>query len=353
MATGIVGLGSETFNVSVNFKVQFQLMPPGPPVRHSSPRAPTSTNSVTGTLSMAKRKRLPKAEPSAAFESRVQAEQDAIGPFPYAQDLPKKTYETQLRALQVELVKLQSWVKSHKEKIVIIFEGRDAAGKGGAIKRFTQHLNPRGARVVALPVPSDVERGQWYFQRYVAQLPTYGEIVFFDRSWYNRAGVEPVMGFCTAEQYFRFMRQVADVERNLIESGIHLFKLWFDVSRAEQEKRLVAREQDPLKQWKLSSIDEQARSKWDEYTRARDSMFFFSDTREAPWTVIRADDKRRARLASIQTVLLTLDYQGRDASSIGAVDPAIVGRADQMIPRQKRGIFGFAPMMVEPTPSQE
>ena len=261
------------------------------------------------------------------------------GPYPYDSRLKTSVYEATLRQLQIELLKVQRWAQDTGEKIVILFEGRDAAGKGGTIKRFIEHLNPRAARVVALNKPNDTERGQWYFQRYFSQLPTAGEIVFFDRSWYNRGGVEPVMGFCTPEQYLEFMRQVPNMERALIDSGVRLFKLWFDVSRDEQKRRLDARRTDPLKHWKLSPLDAEATKRWDDYTKARDSMFFYSDTREAPWVVIRSDQKRRARLGAIRHVLSSLPYPEKDVSVVTTCDPLIVGPAEKMLPMKGRLIF--------------
>jgi polyphosphate kinase 2 len=263
----------------------------------------------------------------------------ADGPYPYRDKLKRKDYEKTLRALQIELLKVQSWVKREGKRIVVLFEGRDAAGKGGTIKRFTEHLNPRGARVVALDKPDDTEQGQWYFQRYIAKLPSAGEIVFFDRSWYNRAGVEPVMGFCTPEDYIRFRRQVAGVERGLIDGGITLIKLWFDVGRDQQRRRIEARRSDPLKHWKLSSMDFESIKRWDDYTKARDSMFFFSHTREAPWMVIRSDDKRRARIAAILTVLNLLPYPDKSPAVVTAPDRQLVGPASEMFPIEGRLIF--------------
>ncbi len=210
--------------------------------------------------------------------------------------------------------------------MVVIFEGRDAAGKGGAIKRFTEHLNPRGGRVVALEKPSELERGQWYFQRYVKHLPTAGEIVFCDRSWYNRAGVERVMGFCSETEYTEFMRQTPEVERTLVRSGIHLIKFWFSVSRKEQRRRFKEREVHPLKQWKLSPIDLASLDKWDDYTKAKEAMFFHTDTAETPWTVIKSDCKKRARLNAMRYVLHKLNYTGKDIDAIGPIDPLLVGR---------------------------
>ena len=286
-----------------------------------------------------------------AVDRQEAMEQRADGPFPYRKKLNRRCYEKELFHLQVELLKMQRWTQKTGQRIVIAFEGRDAAGKGGTIKRFQEHLNPRGARVVALPKPSDIERGQWYFQRYIAQFPTAGEIVFFDRSWYNRAGVEPVMGFCTTEEYRLFMAEVPGLERAWVESGIRLFKLWFDVGKEEQQRRLEARRTHPLKQWKLSPIDELATKKWDAYTRARDAMFLLTHKNEAPWTVIRSDDKRRARLAAIRTVLRQLDYPGKDERWVRAPDPLIAGPADVMFPQRWQSLFGTLPQFPGATES--
>ena len=241
--------------------------------------------------------------------------------------LSRKSYERQKYRLQVELLKLQAWVKETGQRVVIVFEGRDAAGKGGAIKRFMEHLNPRGARVVALEKPSEVERGQWYFQRYVEHLPTRGEIVLFDRSWYNRAGVERVMGFCTDAEYDEFLRQVPEFERQLVRSGVRVFKFWFSVSQAEQRRRFKERRAHPLKQWKLSPVDMASLDKWDDYTRAKEAMFVQCDTSDAPWTVIKSDCKKRARLNAMRYLLNRMPYTNADRAGIGAVDPLIVGRA--------------------------
>ncbi|WP_162050519.1 polyphosphate kinase 2 [Fluviibacter phosphoraccumulans] len=250
------------------------------------------------------------------------------GGYPYKNLMLRKNYERSKYQLQVELLKLQAWVKETGQKVVILFEGRDAAGKGGAIKRFMEHLNPRGARVVALEKPTETERGQWYFQRYIQHLPTAGEIVLFDRSWYNRAGVERVMGFCSQAEYDDFMRQVPEFERNLVRSGIHLFKFWFSVSRNEQRRRFKEREKHPLKQWKLSPIDKASLDKWDDYTHAKEAMFFSTDTADAPWIVIKSDCKKRARLNAMRYVLHRLAYGQKDGARIGPVDPLIVGRAN-------------------------
>ncbi len=248
------------------------------------------------------------------------------GAYPYRNLMSRKNYERQKYRLQVELLKLQAWVKETGQRVVVIFEGRDAAGKGGTIKRFMEHLNPRGARVVALEKPSEVERGQWYFQRYIEHLPTRGEIVMFDRSWYNRSGVERVMGFCSDAEYEEFLRQAPEFERQLVRSGVHLFKFWFSVSRAEQRRRFKERQGHPLKQWKLSPIDTASLDKWGDYTRAKEAMFVHCDTSDAPWTVIKSDCKKRARLNTMRYLLSRLPYTKRDLAVIGPVDPLIVGR---------------------------
>ena len=255
------------------------------------------------------------------------------GAYPYRNLLRRSTYEHEKFRLQVELLKLQAWVKESRQRVVILFEGRDAAGKGGTIKRFMEHLNPRGARVVALEKPTETERGQWYFQRYVQHLPTFGEIVMFDRSWYNRAGVERVMGFCSDAEYHEFMREVPQFERHLAHSGIHLVKFWFSVSREEQRRRFKERRAHPLKQWKLSPIDMASLDKWDDYTRAKEAMFFETDTADVPWTVVKSDCKKRARLNAMRYVLHKLPYANRDLDQIGKLDPLIVGRAHQVYER--------------------
>ncbi|WP_066092819.1 polyphosphate kinase 2 [Xanthomonas massiliensis] len=255
------------------------------------------------------------------------------GGYPYRHLLRRATYEKEKFHLQVELLKLQAWVKEHGERVVILFEGRDAAGKGGAIKRFMEHLNPRGARVVALEKPTETERGQWYFQRYVQHLPTRGEITLFDRSWYNRAGVERVMGFCNDAEYREFMRETPEFERHLAHSGIHLIKFWFSVSRAEQRRRFKERQAHPLKQWKLSPIDTASLDKWDEYTRAKEAMFLETDTADAPWTVIKSDCKKRARLNAMRYVLHKIPYEPRNLDHVGKLDPLIVGRAHMVYER--------------------
>ena len=249
------------------------------------------------------------------------------GGYPYKNLLSRKRYEAEKYKLQVELLKLQSWAKETGQRVVILFEGRDAAGKGGTIRRFMEHLNPRGARVVALEKPSDAERGQWYFQRYVQHLPTAGEIVLFDRSWYNRAGVERVMGFCSDGEYQQFIHQAPLFERQLVQSGVYLIKFWFSVSRKEQRRRFKERELHPLKQWKLSPIDLASLDKWDDYTKAKEAMFFETDTADAPWTVIKSDCKKRARLNAMRYVLHKLPYSNKELSNIGTLDTLLVGRA--------------------------
>jgi len=255
------------------------------------------------------------------------------GGYPYRNLMLRKNYEKQKYRLQVELLKLQAWVKETGQRVVILFEGRDAAGKGGTIKRLMEHLNPRGARVVALEKPTDLERGQWYFQRYSLHLPTRGEIVLFDRSWYNRAGVERVMGFCSDDEYQEFMRQAPEFERHLVRSGIHLIKFWFSVSQKEQRRRFREREVHPLKQWKLSPIDMASLDKWDDYTKAKEAMFFHTDTADAPWTVIKSDCKKRARLNAMRYLLHKLPYTNKDVERIGPLDPLIVGRANVVYER--------------------
>ena len=256
----------------------------------------------------------------------------SAGGYPYKNRYPLSAYENELYDLQVELLKLQEWVKRTGQKVIVIFEGRDAAGKGGTIRRFTENLNPRGARVVALSKPTEAEQGQWYFQRYVAHLPNPGEIVFFDRSWYNRAVVEPVMGFCSQAQTNAFLSEVSDFERSLIRGGIHIVKFWLAISQEEQQRRFKARQENPLKYWKLSPVDIASMEKWDDYSIAIERMFHMSDTADTPWTVIRNEDKRRGRLNAIRVLLQSVDYEGRDLKKVGAIDPLIVGRAGILIP---------------------
>ncbi|MBT8458400.1 MAG: polyphosphate kinase 2 [Boseongicola sp.] len=253
------------------------------------------------------------------------------GKYPYSEKLSRSTYEAEKAALQAELLKVQLWIQETGQKVVMLFEGRDAAGKGGTIKRFTEHLNPRAARVVALNKPTDEERGQWYYQRYIKHLPTNGEIVLYDRSWYNRAGVERVMGFCEPGEYLEFMRETPELERMLTRSGINLIKYWFSVTQGEQHRRFKARETDPLKRWKLSPVDRASLDKWDDYTEAKEAMFFYTDTADAPWTVVKSDDKKRARLNCMRHFLSQFDYPDKDLSIAEAPDPKIVGEASHVI----------------------
>jgi polyphosphate kinase 2 len=268
---------------------------------------------------------LPKITPDSireAFET---------GKYPYKTKMSRKKYESEKAKLQAELLKVQLWAQDSGEKFVLLFEGRDAAGKGGTIKRFTEHLNPRSAQVVALPKPDDRQRGQWFFQRYVEHLPSAGEMVFYDRSWYNRAGVERVMGFCSPSEYLEFMRQVPELERMLVRSGINLSKYWFSVTQDEQLNRFESRKTDPLKRWKLSPIDQASLSKWDDYTEAKEAMFFYSDTADAPWTIIKSNDKKRARINCMRHFLNAIDYPDKDTKIVKKPDPLIVGRAQQVI----------------------
>ena len=253
------------------------------------------------------------------------------GTYPYGRPMGRKAYEDEKARLQAELLKVQIWAQETGQKFVLLFEGRDAAGKGGTIKRFMEHLNPRYARVVALTKPTDREKGEWFFQRYIAHLPTAGEMVLYDRSWYNRAGVERVMGFCSPAEYLEFMREVPELERMLVRSGIRLYKYWFSVTREEQRRRFIQRETDPLKRWKLSPIDKASLDKWDDYTEAKEAMFFYTDTADAPWVIVKSDDKKRARLNCMRHFLSTVDYPEKDWSVIGAPDPLIVGGARQVL----------------------
>ncbi|MDF1727710.1 MAG: polyphosphate kinase 2 [Sulfitobacter sp.] len=250
------------------------------------------------------------------------------GTYPHSERMARKVYDREMDRLQIELVKLQAWARETGTRIVCLFEGRDAAGKGGTIGRLRQNLNPRAARVVALPKPTETEQTQWYFQRYISHLPSAGEMVFFDRSWYNRGVVEHVFGFCTPDQREHFFNQVTPFELQLIDDGIHLFKFWLNVGRAEQLRRFLKRENDPLKQWKLSSIDVKGLSLWEEYSGAIAETLERTHTDITPWTIVRSDDKRRARLAAIRTLLHAFDYDRKDAKAIGAVDKGICGGPD-------------------------
>ncbi|NIY78196.1 polyphosphate kinase 2 [Celeribacter sp. HF31] len=300
------------------------------PVAETTPAPAASEAAVHGGP-----KSFPTVTPDkirAAFES---------GKYPYRKKMTRTEYERTKVALQAELLKAQLWAQKTGDKFVLLFEGRDAAGKGGTIKRFMEHLNPRHARVVALNKPTDEERGQWFFQRYVEHLPTSGEFVLYDRSWYNRAGVERVMGFCSPNDYLEFMRQTPEFERMLTRSGIKLYKYWFSVTQAEQQRRFKARETDPLKQWKLSPIDKASLDKWDDYTEAKEAMFFYTDTADAPWTIIKSNDKKRARIECMKHFLMTLDYPDKDEELIGEPDPLIVGHAGHVVHRAEH-ILGTA-----------
>lgn len=289
------------------------------PAVMAMPKAAARDDVVTGPRTF------PAVDPDLirqAFES---------GRYPYARLMGRIAYEQEKARLQAELLKVQIWAQETGQKFVILMEGRDAAGKGGTIKRFMEHLNPRYARTVALSKPSDAEKGQWFFQRYIQHLPTAGEMVFYDRSWYNRGGVERVMGFCTPAEYLEFMRQAPEFERMLVRSGIRLYKYWFSVTRDEQLLRFKARETDPLKMWKLSPIDKASLDKWDDYTEAKEAMFFYTDTADAPWVIVKSNDKKRARLNCMKHFLSTIDYPGKDHAVIGVPDPLIVGRPSQVL----------------------
>ena len=273
--------------------------------------------------------------------SEMQHDPEAIrhlfetGEYPYKRKMRRRDYEKHKVELQIELLKVQDWVKATGQKVVILFEGRDAAGKGGTIKRFTEHLNPRSARVVALEKPTEKERSQWFFQRYITQLPSAGEIVLFDRSWFNRAGVERVMGFCSPNEYLEFMRQTPEIERMLVRSGILLFKYWFSVTQEEQLSRFKSREKEPLKKWKLSPIDRESLDKWDDYTEAKEAMFFYTDTADAPWTIVKSNDKKRARLNCMKHFLFSLPYTKKNRRAIGKPDPLIVGSTNHVVDRSE------------------
>ncbi|WP_053627403.1 polyphosphate kinase 2, partial [Streptomyces sp. XY511] len=264
--------------------------------------------------------------------------------YPYDRKVRRREYERTKRILQIELLKLQRWVRETGARLVVICEGRDAAGKGGTIQRFTERMNPRGARIVALAKPTEREAGQWYFQRYVDHLPAAGEIVFFDRSWYNRAGVEKVMGFCTPEQYELFLRQCPAFEAMLVEDGVLLVKFWFSVSRAEQRTRFAIRQVDPVRQWKLSPTDLASLDLWDAYTTAKVAMFRATDTAHAPWTVVKSNDKRRGRLEAMRSLLWRIDYDRKDEAAVGRPDSLIVGAADTLLES------GEEPTDLSPTP---
>ena len=260
--------------------------------------------------------------PNIGAENRIRYFRENL--YPYPQKMGNREYNAQILPLQIELVKLQNWIRDVGERLIIIFEGRDAAGKGGSIRRFMEHWNPRGARVVALDKPSEVEQGQWYFQRYISHFPSAGEIVLFDRSWYNRAGVERVMGFSSEQEYRLFIQQAPILEKMIVESGINIVKLYFSVSRHEQLRRFQQRANDPLKQWKVSAVDIRSIDKWEEYTEAKEAMFLLTHSEGAPWTIIKSDDKKRARINAMRHVLDTLDYEGKDESVAQVPDPSIV-----------------------------
>jgi polyphosphate kinase len=286
-------------------------------------------------------------------EYDLDGEPDLVGPegtrletwrenFPYSERMTRSEYDRAKRQQQIELLKLQNWIKKTGERVVIIFEGRDAAGKGGTIKRFTQHLNPRGTKVIALDRPSDREQSQWYFQRYVAHLPAAGELVLFDRSWYNRAGVERVMGFCTPVEYLEFMREAPEFERMLVRSGQRLIKFWFSVSRSEQRTRFAIRRLDAVRRWKLSPMDLESLNRWDDYTEAKEAMFFYTDTGDAPWTVVKSNDKKRARIEAMRWVLSRFEYTDKDHEVVGTPDPLIVMPASTAVEPTELGprVFG-------------
>lgn len=264
------------------------------------------------------------------------------GLYPYPKRMSTPEYEQTKLELQAELLKAQRWIRDSGKRVIALFEGRDAAGKGGTIKRFMEHLNPRNAHVIALEKPTPREQGQWYFQRYIKHFPTEGEMVFFDRSWYNRTGVERVMGFCSPVEYLEFLRQCPALERMLVNSGTIFFKFWFSVSRLEQLRRFFARKTDPLKQWKLSPIDLASLHRWDDYTEAKESMFFYTDTADAPWTVIKSDDKKRARLNCMRHFLSQLDYPEKDTKIVGQPDPLIVGKVSDLFEKEDHSISDLA-----------
>jgi len=303
----------------------------------TTPAKPKPNSSAKPAAAMAKPAASVTKEADASPSSFPTVTPDKIrqafetGEYPYTKKMGKREYEAEKARLQAELLKVQKWVHDTGQKFVLLFEGRDAAGKGGTIKRFMEHLNPREARVVALNKPTDTERGQWFYQRYIQQLPTSGEMVFYDRSWYNRAGVERVMGFCSPTEYLEFMRQTPDMERMMVRSGIRLYKYWFSVTRDEQKRRFDSRKDDPLKRWKLSPVDLASLSKWDDYTEAKEAMFFYTDTADAPWTIIKSNDKKRARINTMKHFLSTIEYPDKDYEIVGQPDPLIVGRASHVV----------------------
>ena len=300
---------------------------------------PTEIPDISREKTAGEKKRRKKRSGRAASGGLVDVKRSfKSGVYPYSEKMRRREYEARKAELQVELLKVQNWVRESGERIVMIFEGRDAAGKGGTIKRYMEHLNPRAARVVALEKPTERERGQWYFQRYIQHLPTCGEIVLFDRSWYNRAGVERVMGFCNPAEYLEFMRQTPQLERMIVNDGIRLFKYWFSVSREEQMRRFKARRTDPLKQWKLSPVDVASLDKWDDYTAAKEAMFFYTDTADAPWTVIKSDDKKRARINCMRDFLHRLPYPDKNRDVAIPPDPLLVGDASTIFEKGEHAL---------------
>jgi polyphosphate kinase 2 len=260
-----------------------------------------------------------------ALPSWVEEAKLSAGGYPYDKKMKREEYDSALEALQIELVKVQFWLQATGKKVMAVFEGRDAAGKGGAIFATKAYLNPRSARIVALTKPTETERGQWYFQRYISHFPTAGEFVLFDRSWYNRAGVEPVMGFCTPEEHKRFLKETPRMEKMIVHDDVHFFKFWLNIGRETQIERFHDRRHSPLKCWKLSDMDIAALTKWDDYTAARDQMLEKTHTEDAPWTVLHANDKRRARINLIRHILKSIDYDGKDKKAIGEIDDKILG----------------------------
>ena len=325
---------------------------PTPPVTESLSQEAAKTSAKPAEVKKADKPEKAEKEPKEAKEAKEakkdkpvnvlvniqvdeeQLKREAEAYYPYKKKMATEEYEAEQFQLQIELLKWQNWVKETGERVMVLCEGRDAAGKGGTIKRFMEHLNPRAARVVALEKPNDRERTQWYYQRYIQHLPAAGEIVFFDRSWYNRAGVERVMGFCSPAEYLEFMRQTPELERMLVRSGIRLYKLWFSVTRKEQLRRFKSREHDPLKQWKLSPMDLASLDLWDEYTSAKENMYFYTHTADCPWTVIKSDDKKRARINAMRFLLSKHPYPNRNAEVACPPDPEIVvsPQIDQLNP---------------------
>ena len=294
------------------------------------------TNSTNASAKIADNRREPELAKPELIEKLDKHKIFKDANYPYPEKMRREEYEAEKQKLQIELLKMQSWVRDTGQKILILFEGRDAAGKGGTIKRFMEHMNPRSARIVALEKPNQQETGQWYFQRYIKHLPTAGEIVMFDRSWYNRAGVERVMCFSSSADYLEFMRQAPELERMLVRSDIKLYKLWFSISRNEQFRRFQDRRRSPLKRWKLSPIDMASLDKWQDYTEAKEAMFFYTDIADAPWTVIKSDCKKRARLNAMRHILNSLDYPDKDRDVATPPDPLIAGSAANIYEKGER-----------------